>query len=139
MKLINTKGFEFNRTSNKKIKIKENQKKLIINNEEQKEIYIIHVDSKNSPIEGKKCDYLFFSINEDPYFYLELKGKDIKTAFEQIINTKKYFNTEKEKNVGIIITSNRPKFSTKIQKLQNKSKKYFRKIHIKNNNFEINI
>ncbi|SHF09756.1 hypothetical protein SAMN02745164_01780 [Marinitoga hydrogenitolerans DSM 16785] len=140
MKLINLSGYEVEIKKVKKIVIEEKKKKLIINNKLEKEVVKVHVDSPNSPIEmEKKCDYLFFVNERNLYYYLELKGRDIKKAYEQILNTKRFFKTKKDESIGIIIHSNKPKFSPTIQKLKLNAKREFRELITQQNQYTLDL
>ena len=80
--------------TDKIIVVEENKKKFIIENPQQKMVHQVKVDGCLIPKHDVKCDYLF-ELREienktqtiKRVFYVELKGKDIKHAYEQIIAT----------------------------------------------------
>jgi hypothetical protein len=110
--------------TDKIIVVEENKKKFRINNSNQKEIYQIKVD--NCLItEGYKCDYLFEVENPiTKVFYVELKGKDIKHAFEQLIATVEFCNSSHQKSLREchVVMSSSPKFSTTAQVIKKRLK-----------------
>ncbi|RIY36894.1 hypothetical protein CKY20_05035 [Capnocytophaga canis] len=100
-----------------------------------------------------KCDYLFIrnypsktnkmeTEKETEFYFVELKGKNIDEAFEQIENTIKHIKTQipfltKEKILGFIVSSKVPKGGTDTTKLRQKfAKKYGRNLHIQNKEFK---
>ena len=83
----------------------------------------------------KKCDYLIIKETQDIQIFIELKGKDIKKAYEQILAS--YDNKESIKNSQVkyyaaIVSQRIPQQDTAIQNLHKKAKKIFVKIFIKN-------
>lgn len=72
--------------------------------------------------EGKKCDYLFEIIDKEieEVFYVELKGKDISKAIEQLEHTlRKCLALHQNKTKSCYIVASRvPKASTYTQKLK---------------------
>ncbi len=107
----------------------ENGKKFFFNNPANKKICRVHVDNcliKDQSI--KKCDYLF-EIQEDSRYYLvELKGKSIDIAIEQITSTFEFVNKKIKapaaSYTGIIVSSAVPKAAN--QKFKNLQDKLFR-------------
>lgn len=90
-----------------KITVKENNRKYILNNLSVKQVCKIRIDgcvidNKNQ----RKCDYLIIAcksemvINgnnitfEEEMYFVELKGKDLIGAIEQLIQTIEYFQTQ---------------------------------------------
>jgi hypothetical protein len=49
-----------------------------------------YIDSK----QGKRCDYLIIDCERNGFYFVELKGKDLLTAVEQIDQTISYFEGE---------------------------------------------
>lgn len=81
----------------------------------------LHVDSEDFTAcyqcySGKKCDYAVVSEKHDAecsiILYVELKGSDIKTAYEQIFQTNRLFGSVKNKIYGAIVGTGNPKAST---------------------------
>ncbi|MDJ0529348.1 MAG: hypothetical protein PX634_29345, partial [Microcystis sp. M53600_WE12] len=73
--------------NNKIVKVKENGKEFIVNNNSQKLVTKIKIDNCLI-IEGKRCDWLLEI--DDPCswaLYIELKGKNIEQAYDQLLST----------------------------------------------------
>ena len=69
---------------NQKIEVvKENKSKFQLNNPEQNKLCVIRVDGCLIQ-DGKKCDYLILECDVQKAFFVELKGKDILHAIDQI-------------------------------------------------------
>jgi hypothetical protein len=73
--------------------------------------------------ETKKCDYGFIRCSNSDYYFVELKGLNIETAVNQIIETIIYFrnnfNIKKEQIFAYIASSGLPRSANqKFQKLQ---------------------
>lgn len=112
--------------NNKLIVVKESNKKFTLDNPKLKAIHKVKVDGCLMT-DSMKCDFLF-EIGKpiEKVFYVELKGRDINHAYEQIISTAKFCkNTHQffEKECHIV-TSSSPKYSSKTQELQIQLKKY---------------
>lgn len=85
-----------------------------------------------------KCDYLFIRDyeclqGETEFYFVELKGSDIKKAFEQIKNTISYIKSNhisslsKNKILGFIVSSKVPRGGVDVTKMKLEfSKKYGR-------------
>lgn len=61
----------------------------------------------------QKCDFGFVRNSNDEFYFIELKGKDVNTAFDQIVSTINIFETTiikipKEKRLGFIVSSKNP-------------------------------
>lgn len=61
----------------------------------------------------QKCDFGFVRHSNNDFYFVELKGKDINTAFDQIVSTINIFETilvkiPKEKRYGFIVSSKNP-------------------------------
>jgi hypothetical protein len=89
----------------------------------------------------EKCDYGFVRNSNQEFYFVELKGKEIQKAYNQILATIQYFNSHfilvpKSTRFGFIISSSVPKagISTNILK-QDFAKKHGRKLEIKNREF----
>jgi len=90
--------------------------------------------------EVQKCDFGFVRHSTDEFYFVELKGKDVKTAFNQIISTITIFKTDfiripQGKRFGFIVSSRNPLsgIETNILK-QTFAKKYGKVLEIKNKN-----
>jgi len=87
--------------------------------------------------EVQKCDFGFVRHSNGEFYFVELKGKDVKKALNQIISTITIFEStfikiSKEKRFGFIVSSRNPLSSTEIHNLkQSFAKKYGRLLEIK--------
>lgn len=85
----------------------------------------------------EKCDYGFVRHSNQQFYFVELKGKEIQKAYNQIINAIDYFNTNfivipKSMRFGFIISSSVPKAGVSANNLkQDFAKKFGRKLEIK--------
>lgn len=83
--------------NNRNISVKENKRSFVLKNIAALSVNKVEVDGCYITT-GKKCDYLFEIMQkcngEKPLkvFYVELKGKDIEKAVEQLENSMKYCN-----------------------------------------------
>lgn len=127
----------------KEIVCEENNRKFILHASRSK-FYKIKIDGyveKNT--KNKKCDFLIIKEDkekEDIEIFIELKGKKVKDAFNQIIEScKKYTdNTKKPKLYAAIVTSQFPSKDTSIQNKQKELTKIFKRVpFIKNNSLEV--
>jgi len=71
----------------------------------------------------EKCDFGFIRHTNGDFYFVELKGKDIDKAYNQLINTIKHFDThllrmQKSQRFGFIVGSKYPRASTANQKLK---------------------
>jgi hypothetical protein len=109
--------------TDKLIVVEEKKKKFTLDNQNRKNIYQVKVDGCLIA-EGCKCDYLFEVDEITKVYYVELKGKDISHAFEQLVSTVKFCNSTHQKILREchIVMSSSPKISTKIQILKKKLK-----------------
>jgi len=101
----------------------ENKRKMIFLNPNRNQVKKIIVDGC-AIIEGKKCDFLVH--DKDEYeFFIELKGKNIKRACEQLEASILQLSRSPKVNEkhSIVISSACPLITPTIQKL----KKYFKK------------
>lgn len=134
------KGFPMVESENSIITVKENGKKIEIENNQKKRIYKVHIDCKDAPIVGKRCDYLFFHVEECLYF-VELKGCNVDDAFKQLENTLRHFRVDKSiSSEAIVVSSRVPHASTLIQTVKLKfMKNYGAKVTVKNHHHKIAI
>jgi len=115
----------------------ENGKKFEIDSKE--EFTRIQIDDcLISSKQVEKCDFGFIRHSNDEFYFVELKGKEVKKALSQIINTISIFESTlikipKEKRFGFIVSSRNPLTgqATNILKLEF-AKKYGKLLEIKN-------
>lgn len=129
------------KTCSKKIVCEENNKKFSLNTNGF-DFYKIKIDGdveKNTT--AKKCDFLIIKKDkEDIEIFIELKGKKIKDAFNQIIASyEKYSDKSKEpKLYAAIVTSKYPARDSSIQNKQKELAKIFKSfLFVKNNDLEV--
>jgi uncharacterized protein YjbI with pentapeptide repeats len=115
----------------------ENGKRFeIISNEDFTKIKIDDCLIKSQEIE--KCDFGFVRNSNNDFYFVELKGTNIQKAFDQIISTINYFETNlikisQERRFGFIISSSVPKAGISSNTLkQTYAKKYGKVLEIKN-------
>jgi hypothetical protein len=83
----------------KKITVQENKRKYILNNLSAQQVCKIQIDGCVIDDQNqRKCDYLIIvckteDAKEEMYF-IELKGKDLISAVEQLTQTIEYFQTQ---------------------------------------------
>lgn len=88
----------------------------------------------------QKCDFGFVRHSNNEFYFVELKGKDVKTAFDQIISTITIFETDiikipLRKRFGFIVSSRNPLSGTETNNLKQAfAKKYGKVLEIKNKN-----
>jgi hypothetical protein len=129
-------------SSDSKIVAEENSKKFIISNESRVEVKKVQVDGCLILEDRKKCDWLFDIASQHCVYFVELKGKNIPKAVEQLASTieftRSYFvDYEKE---SYIVSSRVPKMTTDLAKIR---KKFFMEnqsiLNIRNNRIEVKI
>ncbi len=81
----------------------------------------------------EKCDFGFIRHQNNDFYFVELKGTNIQKAFNQIVSTINYFETNLikvpyEKRFGFIISSSVPKSGTNVKKLKLEFAKNYGKI-----------
>lgn len=134
----------------------ENGKKLILDNTDNRRcINQMKVDGC-VPITGVRCDYLFeiyrkdISENSCPpespkiekVIYLELKGKNIKHAFEQLESTIRFFGQAHQcrKEAYVVGTKMSPAFRTRTQEAMTKFREELKtKLEVKNVSLTISV
>ncbi|MBL0737353.1 hypothetical protein JI750_10675 [Flavobacterium sp. GN10] len=85
----------------------------------------------------QKCDFGFVRHSNNDFYFVELKGKDVKIALDQIINTISIFESTiiripKDKRFGFIVSSRNPLSSTETNNLKQAfAKRYGRLLEIK--------
>lgn len=86
----------------------------------------------------QKCDFGFVRHSNDEFYFVELKGKDVKTAFDQIISAINIFETEfiritQGKRFGFIVSSKNPLSGQQTNNLKQAfAKKHGKLLEIKN-------
>lgn len=86
----------------------------------------------------EKCDFGFIRHSNNEFYFVELKGKDVKKAFSQIISTLDNFENNfikipKEKVFGFIVSSRNPLSGAETNNLKQAfAKKYGKVLEIKN-------
>lgn len=117
-----------NRSTDKIIPVKENSRRFQIKNNTSKTVNIIHVDGCLIGIVSpeKRCDYVFEVLETDSsrasiVLYVELKGRCIQHAYEQIVATLNYLKS-KHSNINdkraFIVASRVPRGGAKVQNLK---------------------
>ncbi|MNL39755.1 hypothetical protein D3C87_1620510 [compost metagenome] len=85
----------------------------------------------------QKCDFGFVRHSNNDFYFVELKGKDVKIALDQIISTISIFDSTliripKDRRFGFIISSRNPLSSTETNNLKQAfAKRYGRLLEIK--------
>jgi hypothetical protein len=122
-------------TKNPVIRLKENRSEIIFKNPERLEVCIVTVD--NCAIqEGIRCDYALTVDNLKEEFYIELKGRDIEHALDQLEATIQIISSDPQKypkTCFVISTRCPPRANTKIANRQQiMKKKYNAALIVKN-------
>lgn len=113
-------------TTNKLITASEHNRKLTIKNPSAKAVRKIKVDGCLITDSSKRCDYMFEIIDDlasdkiNNVIYLELKGRHIQEAYEQLAATIDRFIAEHQgiKKACHIVASRVPKTGPEVQQLQ---------------------
>lgn len=90
----------------------------------------------------QKCDFGFVRHLNNDFYFVELKGKDVKIALDQIISTINIFESNfikipQGKRYGFIISSKNPLSSTETNNLKQAfAKKYGRLLEIKSREYK---
>ncbi len=113
-------------TTNKLITASEHNRKLTIKNPSAKVVRKIKVDGCLITDSSKRCDYMFEIIDNavsgkiSGVIYLELKGRHIQEAYEQLVATIDRFIAEHHgiKKTCHIVASRVPKTGPGVQQLQ---------------------
>jgi hypothetical protein len=122
------------RTTDRAIVLRENQSKISFENPQQLEICLLAVDDC-AITEGIRCDYALKGEAIEAEFYVELKGRDVKHAFEQLEATIQQISEDPQQTVKCcFITSTRcPLSGPEIQTMQKRMKQmYNARLIIKN-------
>ncbi len=123
------------------ISVKEQKSKFIIKNPAKKKTLQVKVDGC-LPIAGAKCDYLFEIGALQAVYYVELKGKNIKHALEQLLGTlSERFIDKKHRGYQkycVVVSSRVPRMDPTIQKLKKQCRKNKKAdLTIRNKQYEI--
>jgi len=79
----------------KRIVAEENKRKYILQNPSKRKVCKIRIDGCVISSQTKrKCDYLMIVCELEYMYFIELKGKDLISAIEQLTETVKYFQAE---------------------------------------------
>lgn len=124
--------------STSKIKCAEDRRKIIFNNRAHHKVDRIIVDNCQIT-DGIRCDFLV-KHNKNEYF-VELKGEDIKHAFEQLKRSILILGSDDcIKRYSYVISSRSPLASAQIQNIRLLfMKKHKSMLVVKNNSFEVNL
>lgn len=99
--------------------LKEKKSKIILLNPDKKLYHEVKVDGDLYAItetKEKKCDYLELGKETFDAFFIELKGIDIDTAYEQLLASTKNINVGNvTKKVAIVVSPHIPKANVKFQ------------------------
>lgn len=111
------------------ISVEENKRKYLAHNKAKSEVCLIRVDDCLIK-EGVKCDFLLLNCDQKKSYFIELKGKDILHAIEQIDRTisllyEKIDSYSYSVNARIVLTKVYPPDlrSNEYKKLERKLKK----------------
>lgn len=126
-------------TDDIKIVLKEERSKITFLNNLKNDVRKIKIDDCLIK-EGPRSDYLLID-NSDTYYWVELKGTDIRHAIEQLKATIIKFNVKKNQSYSFVIpTKVNPSLSTTIQINKRYFIKHFKSILIvKNTPCEIDL
>lgn len=102
------------------IVLKEKKSKITLVNPDKKLYHEVKVDGDLyafTEIQEKKCDYIELGKETSDAFFIELKGVDIDTAYEQLLASIKNINVGKvKKKVALVVSHHIPKANVKFQK-----------------------
>ncbi len=103
-------------TSDSKIVLEENNRKIIFDNPCNSSYKKVHIDGEVIK-EGERCDYLLTSTDEREEYFVELKGKDVLKACSQLkVTIKNVGEYTDNRNSFVICTHVPPATTTEIQK-----------------------
>lgn len=127
--------------SNSKV-ASENGKRFEINsNEDYKKLSIDGCIIPDSDIE--KCDFGFVRVSNNDFYFVELKGKNIEKAYDQLISTINHFEANiinipvQNRYCFIVSSSGIPKCQLRIKNLKQKFLRDKRGIHFEITNNQI--
>lgn len=115
-------------TTDPNIKCEEGKRSFIVQNEGRKKFLKVRVDGCQI-VDGCKCDFLLVNVETGDEYFVELKGKDIGHALEQLDRSLNLLsdkmNTDKRTCAFVVATSVSPKMTTKVQKYKIKFKRTY--------------
>jgi len=124
-------------TTDKLLVLEENKRKCVFSNPGSQVLTKIIVDGCQIT-EGTRCDFLVFDQQKNEYF-VELKGKDIPHAIEQLESTIKQLSSSTGlQKTAIIVSSRHPSNDTSIQRAKMLFKKKY-KVDLISKNIKIEI
>lgn len=112
------------KTENKIIVFSENRSLLRVNNKDEKKLTKVIVDGCEIT-EGIRCDNMLF--NDDFEYFIELKGTDVRHAFEQLRTSinKLSSNARRKPKICFVVTVRTPLSSASIQNARVKFRRDF--------------
>lgn len=111
-------------TSDSKIVLEENCRKIIFENPCMVDYKKVHIDGVVIK-EGERCDYLLTSADECEEYFVELKGKDVIKACSQLKMTIKNVGQYTGNRKSFIICTHVPPATT--TEIQKQKKEFFNK------------
>ena len=118
------------------IVLKEKKSKITLLNPDKKLYHEVKVDGElYSAIETqeRRCDYLELGKETQDAFYIELKGIDVVSAYEQLLATLQSVKVENvNKKVAIAVTPHIPKANVRFQKMQKLCQKHGAELRVVN-------
>ncbi|HPI19201.1 MAG TPA: hypothetical protein PKY56_02425 [Candidatus Kapabacteria bacterium] len=126
-------------TNDVKIVLEEKRSKITFINNLKRDVHRIKIDDCIIK-EGMRCDYLLID-NADIYYWVELKGTDIKHAIEQLKASMFMFGNKTNQSYSFIISTKvYPCLSSTIQANQKLFKKNYKSdLYIKESPREFNL
>lgn len=114
----------------------ERRSKMIFENPNRREICLLEVDGCGIQ-EGLRCDYALTAEENIEEFYIELKGSDVKHAFDQLETTMQKLsdNLYNQPKFCFIISTCCPLDGPQIQIMRKQMHKYQAKLIIKNREY----
>jgi len=128
--------------TDKIIAVSEHGRKFTIQNDGKISVNQVKVDSCLINDDRKRCDYLFEIEGKIFVIYLELKGKHIDKAYEQLVATMGYCleRHERFEKKCYIVASRVPKDGQKVQNLKIKMRRSYKaRLHIATREEKISI
>lgn len=102
------------------IVLKEKKSKITLLNPDKKLYHEVKVDGDLyafTETNEKKCDYLEIGEETSDAFFIELKGVDIDTAYEQLLASAQNINVGNvTKKIAIVVSPHIPRENVKLQK-----------------------
>lgn len=110
------------------IVLEERKSKIIFLNPKRLLFYEVKVDGDLYPKTNtniRRCDYLEWSNQRAEALYVELKGIDVSSAYEQLLSSVREISLENiAKRTAIVVTPHIPKANLKFQKYMKLCKKH---------------